>query len=149
MINYAKIDHTNRLIVMDRTFAKNAEIVGSTEYNQLQSCRRDYPEYSVVRRTIKKNPHQERYNGLTYCYMEDYIITHESKDTVNSVLHEFNEMRIIAACHSKGYRYPTIKSWFLNKYPEIAHFGIPHATDEPKVFDVRDGSTITDLKKGA
>ena len=27
MTNYAKIDHTNRRIVMDRTFAKNAEIV--------------------------------------------------------------------------------------------------------------------------
>ena len=32
MTNYAKIDHANRRIVMDRTFAKNAEIVGSVEY---------------------------------------------------------------------------------------------------------------------
>ena len=45
MTNYAKLDHANRRIVMDRAFAKNAEIVGSHEYNQLQACRRDYPKY--------------------------------------------------------------------------------------------------------
>ena len=35
------------------------------------------------------------------------------------IMAEYDEMRIIADCHSKAYRYPVIKRWFLEKYPEI------------------------------
>jgi hypothetical protein len=56
--------------------------------------------------------------------MEHYIITHESKDTVLEVLDEYNELRLIAECHSKSRRYPVIKRWFLAKYPEIVEFGL-------------------------
>ena len=41
MTNYAKLDHKNRLIVMDRTFAKNADVIGTQEYYQLQECRKN------------------------------------------------------------------------------------------------------------
>lgn len=141
MTNYAKIDHTNRRIIMDRTFAKNSEIVGSIEYNQLQTCRKDYPTYTVVRREIKKNPNQERYGGLTYRYMEEYIMTHESRETVKAVLSEFNEMLLISRGHSKALRYPTIKRWFLKRYPEFTMFAVEPAEDhEVKVFDLKKGA---------
>lgn len=144
MTNYAKIDHSNRRIIMDRTFAKNAEIVGSLEYNQLQTCRKDYPNYTVVRREIRKNPFQERYGGLTYPYMEAYIMTHESKETVNAVLEEFNEMLLISKGHSKAFRYPTIKRWFLQRYPDFAMFAVKPAEDhEVKVFDLHEPAAAT------
>lgn len=147
MTNYAKVDHTNRRIVMDRTFAKNAEIVGSTEYEKLQACRKDYPTYTVVRREIKKNPNQVRYGGLTYQYMEDYIMTHESRETLNAVLDEFNEMLLISRGYSKAFRYPTIKRWFLLKYPEFAEFGRKPAEDHKvNVFDIHSGKAADDLK---
>lgn len=147
MTNYAKVDHTNRRIVMDRTFAKNAEIVGSTEYEKLQACRKDYPTYTVVRREIKKNPNQVRYGGLTYQYMEDYIMTHESRETLNAVLDEFNEMLLISRGYSKAFRYPTIKRWFLLKYPEFAEFGRKPAEDHKvNVFDIHSGNAADDLK---
>lgn len=130
MTNFAKVDHANRRIVMDRTFAKNAEYVGSPEYNKLQLCRRDYPEYTVVRRTIKKNSRQERYGGLTYSYMEDYIRTHETEETGPVVLAEYWEMRLTAEGHSRAFRYPTIKQWFLERYPEYAQFGKPPAAKD-------------------
>ena len=150
MTNYAKIDHTNRRIVMDRTFAKNAEIVGSKEYNNLQTCRRDYPEYTVVRREIKKNPNQERYGGLTYLYMEDYILTHESSETVKAVLEEFNEMLLISRGHSRAFRYPTIKKWFLQRYPEFTEFGMKHAEDHKvDIVNINNDSAAVELKKGA
>lgn len=43
MKNTLKINHENRTLVMDRTFAKAASFVGSNEYNLLQDARRDYP----------------------------------------------------------------------------------------------------------
>lgn len=61
MKNTLKINHAERTITMDRTFAKNAENTMSAEYSHLQSVRRDYPTYTVVRRQIKKNPNKECY----------------------------------------------------------------------------------------
>ena len=120
MKNYVKIDYTNRQIIMDRTFARLAKIVGSEEYNLLQTARRDYEGFHVVTRTIRRNDKKECYRGLTYDYMERYILLHDKADERKK---EFDELRLIAECHSK--RYPIIKQWFLQQYPEIAKFGMP------------------------
>ena len=124
MKNTLKINHADRIIVMDRTFAKLAENTMSAEYAHLQQVRKDYPTYAVIQRQIKKNSNKETYNGLTYEYMEGYIMTHGSIETIQANLREFEEMRLISKCHSKAFRYPVIKSWFLQKYPEIAKFGV-------------------------
>lgn len=112
----------NYIIEMDKTFAKNAENTNSAEYKKLQEVRLEYPDSKIVVRHIKKNPDQERYNGLTYKFMEDYIRCFESKETVDAVIKEFTEMRLISECHSRAFRYPTIKQWFLNKYPDVKSF---------------------------
>lgn len=122
MTNYIKVDHDNRSLIMDRTFAKKASIVGSKEYNLLQEAREHYEEYTVTRKTIKKAPNQEYYKGLTYEYMEEYIKTHEPKETLEKTLAEFREMILISKCHSR--RYPVIKNWFLEKYPEVKEYGV-------------------------
>ena len=132
MKNILKIDHPTKTITMDRTFAKNAENTRSEEYAHLQSVRRDYPTYTVARRQIKKNPNKECWKGLTYEYMENYIISHEEGENRDLALKELAEKRLISECHSKCHRYPTIKKWFLAKYPEIAEFGMaaPSIVDE-------------------
>ena len=122
MKNTLKINHEKKTIIMDRTFAKFAENTRSNEYAHLQQVRRDYPDYDVIKRTIDRNPHKETYKGLTYEYMEDYILRHESEECALAVITEFNELRTISKCHKQGLRYPTIKKWFLDKYPEIVSF---------------------------
>lgn len=126
MKNYVKIDYANRQIIMDRTFARLAKIVGSEEYNLLQTARRDYEGFHVVTRTIRRNDKKECYRGLTYDYMERYILLHDKAPERKK---EFDEMRLIAECHSK--RYPVIKQWFLQQYPEIAQFGMPDLSKTP------------------
>ena len=116
---------------MDRTFAKNANNVRYEEYAILQRARQDYPTYAVVTRRIKKNPSRETYAGLTYQYMENYILTHEGADTAEKVMAEYRELRLISECHCKARRYPTIKSWFLKKYPEIEEFGQKKFDEQP------------------
>ncbi len=123
MKNTLKVNHADRKIIMDRTFAKYAENTRSEEYAHLQQVRKDYPIYEVTVRTIKKNSNKETYKGLTYDYMRDYIITHEDEENVKIVLTEFSELRLVSRCHSQAKRYPVIKKWFLSKYPEIANFG--------------------------
>ena len=86
----------------------------------MQRARQDYEGFHVVTRTIRRNDKKECYRGLTYDYMERYILLHDKADERKK---EFDELRLIAECHSK--RYPIIKQWFLQQYPEIAKFGMP------------------------
>lgn len=50
--------------------------------------------------------------------MEQYIDTHENAEENRKV---YKELRLAARCHS--IRYPTIKKWFLDTYPELKDFG--------------------------
>lgn len=120
MKNVLKVKHTERVIEMDKTFAKKSTIVGSREYSLLQECRRDYPDYNVCRKEIRKNKKKESYKGLTYAYMEEYIALHDDQE--HTIKKRYDELRLIAECHSK--RYPRIKKWFLEQYPEIKAFGV-------------------------
>ena len=129
MKNYMKLDHENRKIVMDRTFASKAELVGSEEYNLLQQCRRDYPTYLVTRKTIKKKATQEHYRGLTYDYMKEYINKYDTENK-EANLALLDEMIDISKCHSTFKRYPVIKQWFLDTYPDVKKFGIPEEENE-------------------
>lgn len=101
--------------------------------------RRDYPEYQVIRRHIKRNSEMEHYKGLTYEYMEDYIMTHGSVSEIKANLEKYEELRLIAECHSKARRYPVIKSWFLETYPEIVKFG--NKEEKPKILQIGEKKT--------
>lgn len=147
MKNILKVDFANKQIIMDRTFAKNSTDTRSEEYAHLQRVRADYPTFTVSTRTCKKNPNKESYKGLTYAYMEDYIICNEGKDTVLEVLDEYNHLRLISECHSKSRRYAPIKRWFLAKYPEVAEFGllkIPMPSSEKPAMAVISNSQSPD-----
>lgn len=144
MKNTLKLSHAKREIVMDATFARNAENTMSPEYAHLQTVRRDYPDYTVIRRTIKRNANKESYKGLTYEFMETYILTHGKQETRIANLREFNEMRLIAECHSKAFRYPVIKSWFLENYPEVKNFGKDVAQKQDEAEALIEEETIQD-----
>ena len=124
MKNTLTINHANRTIVMDRTFAKLAQDTRSDEYAHLQAVRKDYPNYTVVQRHIRTNKNKNTYKGLTYEYMESYIMTHGTEETRLTNFKVLQEMRIISECQGDAFRYPVIKSWFLETYPEIARFGM-------------------------
>ena len=74
-----KIDFVKNEIIMTRKFAAQASDPRSAEYALLQETRKAYPNFAVRKHTIKKNSSKECYKGLTYDYMRNYILTHESK----------------------------------------------------------------------
>lgn len=128
MNGFLKVDHTKRQIIMSRQFAQYASNTMSPEYAHLQAVRQDYSMYTVVQRHIKQKETRECYRGLNYKYMEDYIKSHGSTDD----LHTYNEMKLISECHSKAFRYPTIKAWFLERFPEVKQFGLKEKSKEEK-----------------
>lgn len=117
MKSVIKVDFENKIISINRMFAKEAANAKSDEYKKLQEVRKDYPDYPVKIRSIKRNPNKECYKGLTYDFMENYIITHPNSNENKA---EFDKMRLLSKCHSL--RYPTIKKWFLNKFPEMIDY---------------------------
>lgn len=123
-----KVLYNENVIEMNKTFSKMVENPFSEEYAFLQKIRQDYPQYTVRVREIKKNPKKETYAGLTYQYMREYIILHTSPDKELEAIAEFDELILISQCHSKAHRYPTIKKWFLERYPEVAKFGCETAS---------------------
>ena len=128
MKNVLRVSHSDCTIIMDRTFAKLSENTMSAEYAHLQQVRIQYPMYKVVQRRIRKNTHQEHYHGLTYRYMEDYIDSHGTATDRNT----FDEMRLISECHNQSHRYPVIKKWFLERFPEIKEFGVQQRGPHPE-----------------
>ena len=124
--NTIKVDFASNKIIIDKTFAKKASDVRSEEYKLLQQVRNDYPTYTVAVREIKKNPKKESYKGLTYQYMREYINTVEKNEEIKEAVHaEMDRLILISQCHSQSKRYPEIKKWFLDKYPEVKEFGVP------------------------
>jgi len=123
MTNAIRVDHINENIFISESFSKAAMNPTSREYKDLKEVMTTHPNYKICKRSIKKNENKKTYSGLTYDYMRQYIILHSSKENEASDLCEFEEMVLISQCHSKNYRYPTIKKWFLAKYPEVADFG--------------------------
>ena len=127
-----KVFYAEGIIEMNTTFAKMMQNPLSDEYALLQKTRMENPTFVVRRRQIKTNPKKDTYKGLTYEYMEHYISTHEPEDKVDEVLAHFEELKLISQCHGQRLRYPTIKKWFLNRYPDVAQFGMEPVADEEK-----------------
>ena len=125
-----KVLFAKNVIEINKIFDKERTNPLSDEYALLQKIRADYPNFTVRVRQIKKNAAKETYPGLTYEYMRDYIILHTAPEDELEAVAEFDELILISKCQAKGKRYPTIKKWFLAKYPAIAKFGMAADAEE-------------------
>lgn len=112
------IDHKNKKILLCRDFENKSKNAESGEFKQLCDIVKIFPSYDIVRREIAKKKNKEAYKGLTYGYMEAYIDLHGRLD----IMQEYKELRLLAECHS--IRYPVIKAWFLEKFPEVKLYGV-------------------------
>ena len=132
------VKYAENVIEMNTTFAKMMQNPLSDEYALLQKTRQDFPAFAVRTRQIKTNPKKDTYKGLTYEYMREYIILHTTEEDQEKALAEFDEKILISKCHGQSLRYPTIKKWFLAKYPEVAKFGMVEIAEqeEPKSQNV-------------
>ena len=116
------INNKARTIEINKTFAAKASIYGSKEYKELQSARRDYPNYYVV--AVKQKGAKAEYKGLTYEYMEKYIKGHDDKEE-----RKMNEYLMLRGLDDEGKKtnaksldYSDIKEWFFLTFPEIENY---------------------------
>ncbi len=116
-----RINEAKRTIEVSKKFQQAASRYGSVEYKELQEVRRDYPTFKVVVMTTKR---KETYSGLTYSYMESYILKHDNEE--KSIMAEFNTLRAKSeeaeTALAEAASYGEIKVWFLEQFSEIADF---------------------------
>ena len=78
--------------------------------------------------------------------MKEYIITHGTQDDLKT----YDEMKLISKCHSKAFRYPTIKAWFLERFPEIKQFGVREDSEhQEETLEEAIDNRITEFQKTA
>ena len=112
------INAKNATIELTKVFAKKASHFGSEEYKQLQQARADYPNYSVVTKSVNKRC--DHFKGLTYAYMEKYMNEHEEKDLLKDYYtlcgkDENGKDAEFAVAATYG----EVKEWFLNTHPQM------------------------------
>ena len=86
------VDFDEKRIILGAAFSEKAKFPGSKEYITLQGVRHDFPDFTVVVRTIKKPTRKESYKGLHYPYMERYIAGH---DPDGSIRKEYDKLRLL------------------------------------------------------
>lgn len=118
------INSATRTISLTKKEMTAASRFGSDNYKALQEARRDYPGFTVTTITRKVNTQRETYKGLTYAYMEKYIIAHD--DDQQSIMAEYKMYRGISddplMYIPNPYTYHEMKEWFLGKFEAVAKF---------------------------
>ncbi len=113
------IDHARRAIIITKEFAKRAANITTKEYRELTSFHRDFPDYTIERRTAEIIKKKETYKGLTLDGMKKYI---EAQDVAQNNNGEgLKAFEAIKAYHTPTGKdkpsYPKVKAWFLKTYP--------------------------------
>lgn len=108
--NYT-INAAAKEIIITKKFEKAANVIGSNEYKDLVTLMRDFPEFNIKVKEIKKKANKKTYNGLTMEEMRRFVGTRSKEE---SVLFE----KVIAIAKSKKGSYAITKKWFLNRYKD-------------------------------
>lgn len=120
-VSAIRVDRKSRTIEVTKSFDKAASRFGSEEYKALQQVRKDYPDFTIVVKTVRTKA--DHFKGLTYDFMEKYITSHDDAD---KRLAEFNDLRgkseEALLFGAEALSYGEIKAWFFKNYPEIEAF---------------------------
>ena len=55
-------------------------------------------------------------------------------EDIRKNLAEYEELLLLSECHSRSRRYPAIKRWFLEMYPEVVTYG--SVEERPKILQI-------------
>lgn len=118
------INAKNRTIELTKTFATASSKFGTPEYDQLQQARSHYPNYKVVTIT-RKAPKNSKptFKGLTYEYMEKYIMAHDDEE--QTIMNEYLALRGESDAEENletSFNYQEMKDWFLDKFPAFNEY---------------------------
>ena len=105
-------DHVNKKIVGKDIDFQKAGIPGSALEKELNARMEARPSYGFTVIPTEKKPAKKTYAGLTMEVMEAYLAIYEGELAVE-MRAKFAEMK------GKKEKYPVIKSWFIDLFPQF------------------------------
>lgn len=108
------VDVFKNKILVTKTFARKARVIGSPEYSFFTEARKENPGFKVVEKTIKKSTTKKTYKGLTYENMRAYLEEWGGKDS--DAVAQFEATLRLAKVQPAQYAY--VKKWFIDNYPD-------------------------------
>lgn len=108
--NYS-INAAKKEIIITKKFEKAANVIGSNEYKELVTLMKDFPNFEIKVKEIKKKANKKTYGGLTIEEMKRFISTRTEEEVI------LFEKVVTIAKQRKG-SYAITKKWFLSKYKE-------------------------------
>ena len=106
---------TKKIVGTDVAFAK-AGIPGSALEKELLARMEGQPTYTFAVIETEKKPAKKTYAGLSMEVMEAYLAIYEG-DLAEEMRDQFAKMKAQKA--AKKMSYPTIKSWFVELFPQF------------------------------
>ena len=109
------INHGAQTITITKAFATRAADTSTREYRELTKLHKDFPDYTIQRRTAVITADKAKYKGLTLDEMEKYI---KSQANGGEALKAFQNIKeYYTPAGKKSPSYPKVKAWFLKNYP--------------------------------
>lgn len=117
MKNEMIINKEKRTLTVSKDFMMKAGQFGTPEFEKALEAKQNFPGYTLVVRTIKRNSEKWTYGKLTYDEMEKFIAGHETDEEVRKAkLEEFALMKKWAKTQRAAYA--KMKQWFLDQYKD-------------------------------
>ena len=113
-MKHYNIDYTTKTIELTKKFAKAAGVLNTPEYKEMVSLRKDFPDFEIAVREIKRKAGKKTYKNLTIDRMRDIIIEWEGKES--EALTTFEKVVAISKVQAGPYAY--VKAWFIKNYKD-------------------------------
>ena len=135
------IDDTHARVT--KTFAKQACVFGTEEFNQWREYKTIFPDAMMTTKDIKKNPNRKTRRNMTYDNMKEYINT-LAEEEAKRVLAEFDIIKKRAKIQKSPYQY--VLSWFEAKFEgfnDLTQFMNQKETERKAKEDAEKASSST------
>ena len=123
---YFTCNHINKTIDGTEYHFNKASIPGTAQYKQLMARMEAHPTYRLNPISTKKTSKKRSYAGLNNNLIKEYISIQEEREQLEA---EYN------ALTAEKVGFPTIKSWFLDKYPK---FNVNKAENEIRAYKLKE-----------
>ena len=112
-----KTNLTNKTIELTKAEMKAAMNYGTSEYDMLQTIRRDYPNFKVVEIKSKKN--KADFADLNMNTIRSYVLKHGSNEQKMTFAFISKKSIDEDGEYHEAQSFFQIKSWFLNEFSEV------------------------------
>lgn len=136
-----KIDYVSNTIIVTKVFLEAAATPYSHESATLQKLQTDFPNMRIVARSVSRKHNENKYKGLTYKFMRNYI---KSMDEKNLTKYVETIMHFEKFTDNKTLVYTQVRDWFVENYPDYKELIIstaPELKDET-VVSINSGSSL-------